>query len=1003
MDSREKKEIVLRIINAVVILLLLSAFSFAKAEILRNAAYYRITFPELQKEGKEKIQKNNRKEQDVRKIDSQSVLQKSLKSKELKISGKNQLIKSIWQREYSCMVNGQELAGAYSGGVSWSKPTFADIDNDGDFDLFMGTLDGNIIFYRNDGSSDDPLWTFVGEDYNSIDIGECSAPVFVDIDNDQDLDLFIGGLDGNLHFYQNDGSPENPSWSLISNNFNAINVGFFSTPTFADIDDDGDLDLFIGNEEGYLHFYQNDGSSENPSWILITNKYISVIYGDNSVPVFNDIDNDGDLDLFIGGKYGYLNFFQNDGAAENPIWNHIAEQYNAWRLDQMCAPFFVDIDNDGDSDLFMGEEKGNLHFCRNTPLETSSFSLVTENYLSIDLYGVSSPTFTDIDNDGDLDLFIGGSFGRIEFYRNEGQPDNPSLTLITTNYNSIDVGKNSRPIFGDIDNDGDYDLFIGNYDGKMYFYRNDGTPVDASWSLVSTYYDSINVYYCNRPAFADIDNDGDLDLFIGDLGGKIHYYRNEGTPENAVWNLVTDDYFNPNIGSGSAPTFIDIDDDGDFDLFIGISQGLIIYYLNTGTPDSPEWALVTSLFHSIDVGGASNPTFADIDNDGDPDMFIGETDGNINFYHNDGFLKIPLWTTITENYIYLDVGYYSSPAFADIDNDGDLDLFIGEDKGNIIYYRNDGTESEPEWTFIDNEYYSINVAYDSSPTFGDIDNDSDLDLYIGSRNGDMHFYQNDGTPEEPIWTFVSEFLDLGSYVTPVFIDIDNDGDLDLYSGEADGDITFCKNEGIPSSASWKIMYCTPDPGSFTSPAFTNIYGNGKKDLFIGEEQGNINYYIMDTTAINPYIKWIRMDDNYGGFDVGQYSTPVFADIDNDGDLDLFIGEGSGGINFWRNMTDNATQIESEADIITNPYLLEQNYPNPFNATTTITFQIPKNQFVTIEVYKMNGQKIITLVESVMERGEHHIEFNSNKIPSGLYMYQLKTKDCIKTMKMMLLK
>ena len=105
--------------------------------------------------------------------------------------------------------------------------------------------------------------------------------------------------------------------------------------------------------------------------------------------------------------------------------------------------------------------------------------------------------------------------------------------------------------------------------------------------------------------------------------------------------------------------------------------------------------------NGVDVGSASKPSFVDIDNDGDIDVFIGEYAGNINYYKNTGSNNSPTFTAQTGGNNPLngvDVGSYSTPTFVDIDNDGDFDVFIGEEDGDIYYYKNTGSNSSPTFT-----------------------------------------------------------------------------------------------------------------------------------------------------------------------------------------------------------------------------------------------------------------------------------------------------------------
>ncbi|WP_414579690.1 cadherin-like domain-containing protein, partial [Anabaena sp. CCY 9402-a] len=138
-------------------------------------------------------------------------------------------------------------------------PTLADIDNDGDLDAFVGNNLGNTLFYRNTGTAAAP--TFTPEATNPFgltNVGSYAAPTFADIDGDGDLDAFVGNNLGNTLFYRNTGTAAVPTFTPEATNpFGLTNVGFSATPTFADIDGDGDLDAFVGNYDGNTLFFEN--------------------------------------------------------------------------------------------------------------------------------------------------------------------------------------------------------------------------------------------------------------------------------------------------------------------------------------------------------------------------------------------------------------------------------------------------------------------------------------------------------------------------------------------------------------------------------------------------------------------------------------------------------------------------------------------------------------------------------------------------------------------------
>ena len=163
-------------------------------------------------------------------------------------------------------------------------------------------------------------------------------------------------------------------------------------------------------------------------------------------------------------------------------------------------------------------------------------------------------------------------------------------------------------------------------------------------------------------------------------------------------------------------------------------------------PNPSFAAAQTNPFSLTDVGDFSAPTFADIDQDGDLDAFVGEYyTGNTYYFQNTGTASSPSFAAAQTNPFSLtNVGYYSAPTFADIDQDGDLDAFVGEYyTGNTYYFQNTGTASSPSFAAAQTNPFSLtNVGYCSAPTFADIDQDGDLDAFVGAYDGNTYYFQN---------------------------------------------------------------------------------------------------------------------------------------------------------------------------------------------------------------------------------------------------------------------
>ena len=241
-----------------------------------------------------------------------------------------------------------------------------------------------------------------------------------------------------------------------------------------------------------------------------------------------------------------------------------------------------------------------------------------------DVGGYATPAFADLDGDGDYDLLIGEETGSTYGYENTGDVNNPIWTRKTA-WEVPDIGWLASPTFADLDDDGDYDLLIGDNTGVSFAYKNTGTASSPTWTR-ETAWDVLDIGNRARPCFADLDGDGDYDLLIGEKYGGPYAFENTGGASSPVWTKKTA-WDGPSVGQGNtAPALIDLDGDGDYDLLIGHIQGLSVAYENTGSTSSPAWTRKTA-WDPVDVGDFAKPAFADLDGDGDYDLLIGEING----------------------------------------------------------------------------------------------------------------------------------------------------------------------------------------------------------------------------------------------------------------------------------------------------------------------------------------------------------------------------------------
>ncbi|GLR18027.1 hypothetical protein GCM10007940_26420 [Portibacter lacus] len=591
-----------------------------------------------------------------------------------------------------------------------AKPHFVDFDGDGDDDLFLSgyVFDKSGSNIRDEGltyfENTDGAYTKKSVDMFPDDLGltEIAAELdealvvmdFIDYDNDGDLDAFAGIYEGSAIVYL-ENTDGNFAVNTDANPFAGVVLSEEDFYDFALGDFNGDdvIDAIV-SDEGTMKTYHLDGG------VFVVGDTIAS--GTQMSPNLIDHDGDGDLDLMVGNKYGSIDMYENTDGAFTIVENHglsnVSIEYNP-------SLSYSDVNNDGDLDVVVANVYGVMSYFEN--IGNNEYEFIPFNEKGIHFYGASAaiPEFADLDGDGDEDLLVGVDFSELRYVENteDGFVFNPAG-------NPFGVSSGLEPFYtdpncGDIDGDGDIDChFISTFDGyEDYFENVEGvfTKLDSLDNPIVELSSENN----RTVLFEDYDDDGDLDVFIGNKYGEIMYYENVDGEyvENAdvVAQVNQDDQ--------SQIYFLDVDNDGDREMIqVDYYYDILTYEKVDGvlTPVSGDESLNESL-----SGIASTLSFVDIDNDGDEDILFSDYRNRALFVEN---LSLE---SSTENLVFSNETRVSpNPASNEVKIDvpwakGSVDVLIYNFNGQLVKkISQTGQQLTVNTSDLSNGNYTLNVV-----------------------------------------------------------------------------------------------------------------------------------------------------------------------------------------------------------------------------------------------------------------------------------------------------
>lgn len=489
-----------------------------------------------------------------------------------------------------------------------------------------------------------------------------------------------------------------------------------------------------------------------------------------------------------------------------------------------------DFDKDGRMDIFTySDVPGGITVFRNISDKSLKFEAIVyphllsfqgAGYTNILVTEVDYPAIEDLDSDGDLDLLTFRVFGSwVEMHKNlsienYGHVDSLVFERTTMCWGSFAESEESNELFLDTcfykdvyrnfkntrhtgstftmfdqENDGDFDLLLGDFDYPgLIFLGNDGNEEAAYIGNYISQYPlthPINLFSMPLGMISDINHDGTADLLVSVFDPRIDIADNyetlwfySGVEQNSELEFFfeTDSFLQDQMldfGAGAYPVFTDYNGDNLTDIVIGnygyhdyswfddnqllhsAYRSSIALLLNEGSQEEPAFHLITRDLIELSAYNLLGlvPTFGDVDGDLDLDMIIGKEDGTLIFVENQaGNIGTPDWAAPVMNFMRIDVSGpdedygFSVPQLFDLNKDGLLDLTIGKMDGTISYYLNNGTLENPSFV-LENDFLGevnvtdFNTSYNgySTPYFF-INQEGETNLLVGSERGIIFYF-----------------------------------------------------------------------------------------------------------------------------------------------------------------------------------------------------------------------------------------------------------------------
>lgn len=776
--------------------------------------------------------------------------------------------------------------GGISAGCAWG-----DFNNDGWVDLFV--VRGSVLekarnhLFKNNG---DGTFTKITTGSIATEISNSLGATWADFDNDGNLDLFVARALGQTNaLYRNLGDG---TFASVTDTPFSSRGGKTQSGTWADLDGDGNLDLFLtARDSSQNSLYQNVG---NGKFIKITRGLLSTLPSGNFRPgIWADFDNDGDPDLFLNYFLNTQNlFFRNEGeGAFSQVLDATVTRGDVGNR----GAAWGDFDNDGNLDLFVGNAlgRGNQLFRNNG---NGTFRRMPPDLLEGSAANSAYPAWGDYDNDGFLDLFVpnGEQTGENNaLYHNSGDGN---FTRVQTGSLANDGGHSVSCGWADFDNDGFLDLFVGNLQGeKNFLYRNNGNTnhwlkfkligVASNRSAIGA---KVRVSANYRGALRT--QMREVGAGSGHNGGELiaHFGLGEARVAETVrieWPSGQTD----ELKAVSADQFLTVTETGG-NLALRIRTNPRNQVAGLGEPatlyvtytGAPPISLQW-LRDGQPLKGETNKTltFASVQRDLLGDYSVVLSGGGISLTSRVARLVLDPFTRVTG--AISELGGSRGGSWADYDNDGDLDLLVwnGGSAGKTNYvFRNDGPSG---FIRLTQGPVATDPSDHHSAVWADFDNDGDLDLFTANSDGDANdLFRNNGDGTFTRAGSGTEADDFAGFGGAAWADFDNDGWVDLFIANAVGrPHSLYRNLGNGAFSRITKGPIVEVGGDSRGAAWSDYDNDGKIDLIVTTGDGK--HFLFHNLGNGNFEADTRSDISTGGA-----VSAAWGDYDNDGLQDLLL-------------------------------------------------------------------------------------------------------------------